>query len=53
MGVVAMSERVYTLVACDDCGRGYPFGELVAWREPALLLCVACAAKRREAMGDE
>ena len=48
-----MSERVVTLVACDDCGRGYPVRDLVAWPYLPLLLCVACAARRREEIGDE
>lgn len=48
-----MSERVQTLTACDDCGRGYRACDLVWWPYLALWLCVECATKRRQEMGDE
>ena len=47
-----MRERLQTLVACDDCGRGYPIRELVTWPYLPLLLCVECERSRREEMGE-
>jgi hypothetical protein len=46
-----MSDRLYTLVMCDDCGDGYPVGEMIPWPCPSLLLCVACAMKLTYRMG--
>lgn len=45
-GYVIVPVRDRTLTACDNCGQGYPLGEMVRGSDWTMAYCVECAAEQ-------